>query len=389
MDQTSIKIPDSVPILVVDDESAITEMIYQALTRNGYTCRTAQNAGEALNVLENNNPIDVVITDIRMPGMSGVDLLEIVKQKYDSDVMVMTGFTEEYDYESVVAAGAADFIQKPISFRELLIRLRRVLRMRYLLIERDQINRQLQDNLEQLVKYSSQLKNAHEELQYAYLDTINRLVAATEYKDEDTGDHIVRISRYSTLIAQKLGLPPETVELIQYASPMHDIGKIGIPDSILLKPDRLTKKEFETVKTHTTIGASILEDSKADVLKLSREIALTHHEKYNGGGYPHGLSGRDIPVSGRIVALTDTFDALTSRRPYKDPYPIEVAIDIIRSEREKHFDPEIVDVFIGNIDEFLHIKETVGTMEKVSLADFIWSSRDLAEGLDKKIIINV
>ncbi len=389
MDQTSIKIPDSVPILVVDDESAITEMIYQALTRNGYTCRTAQNAGEALNVLENNNPIDVVITDIRMPGMSGVDLLEIVKQKYDSDVMVMTGFTEEYDYESVVAAGAADFIQKPISFRELLIRLRRVLRMRYLLIERDQINRQLQDNLEQLVKYSSQLKNAHEELQYAYLDTINRLVAATEYKDEDTGDHIVRISRYSTLIAQKLGLPPETVELIQYASPMHDIGKIGIPDSILLKPNRLTKKEFETVKTHTTIGASILEDSKADVLKLSREIALTHHEKYNGGGYPYGLSGKDTPVSGRIVALTDTFDALTSRRPYKEPYPIEVAVDIIRSERGKHFDPEIVDVFIGNIDEFLHIKETVGTMEKVSLADFIWSSRDLAEGLDKKIIINV
>lgn len=389
MDQTSITIPDSVPILVVDDEAAITEMISQALTRNGYTCVTAQNAGEALSILENRNPIDVVITDIRMPGMSGVELLEIVKQKYDADVMVMTGFTEEYDYESVVAAGAADFIQKPISFRELLIRLRRVLRMRYLLIERDQINRQLQENLEQLVKYSSQLKNAHEELQYAYLDTINRLVAATEYKDEDTGDHIVRISRYSTLIGEKLGLPPETVELIQYASPMHDIGKIGIPDSILLKPDRLTKQEFETVKTHTTIGASILEDSKADVLKLSREIALTHHEKYNGGGYPYGLSGKNIPVSGRIVALADTFDALTSRRPYKDPYPTEVAVDIIRSEREKHFDPEIVDVFLGHIDDFLHIKETVGTMEKVSLADFIWSNRDIAEGLDKIIRHNV
>lgn len=389
MDQTSIKIPDSVSILVVDDEAAITEMISQALTRNGYTCVTAQNAGEALSILENKNPIDVVITDIRMPGMSGVELLEIVKQKHDADVMVMTGFTEEYDYESVVAAGAADFIQKPISFRELLIRLRRVLRMRYLLIERDQINRKLQENLEQLVEYSSQLKNTHEELQYAYLDTINRLAAATEYKDEDTGDHIVRISRYSTLIAEKLGLPPETVELIQYASPMHDIGKIGIPDSILLKPDRLTKKEFETVKTHTTIGASILEDSKADVLKLSREIALTHHEKYNGGGYPYGLSGKDIPVSGRIVALVDTFDALTSRRPYKDPYPIEVAVDIIRSEREKHFDPEIVDVFLGHIDDFLHIKETVGTMEKVSLADFIWSNRDIAEGLDQIIRLNV
>jgi putative two-component system response regulator len=213
---------------------AITEMITHALKRSGYACMTAENANEALDLLTE-NPFDIVITDVRMPGMSGVDLLKTIKAEYNTDVMVMTGFTEEYDYESVIMAGASDFIHKPVSFRELIIRLKRVLRLRYLMIEREQINRKLEENVEQLVKYSSQLESAHQELQYAYLDTINRLVAATEYKDEDTGDHIVRISRYCTLIAEKLGLPRETVELIQYASPMHDIGKIGIPDHILLK----------------------------------------------------------------------------------------------------------------------------------------------------------
>lgn len=384
MDPSSVHIPENVPILVVDDESAITKMITHTLNRSGYACMSAGNASEALDLLTE-NPFDVVITDVRMPGMSGVDLLKTIKAKYNTDVMVMTGFTEEYDYESVIMAGASDFIHKPVSFRELIIRLKRVLRLRYLMIEREQINRKLEENVEQLVKYSSQLKSAHQDLQYAYLDTINRLVAATEYKDEETGDHIVRISRYCTLIAEKLGLPHETVELIQFASPMHDIGKIGIPDHILLKPDRLTKEEFDIVKTHTTIGASILENAKADVLKLSHEIALNHHEKYNGNGYPGGLSGEDIPISARIVAIADTFDALTSTRPYKDPYPFDVAVDIILSEKGQHFDPDIVDVFIGSIEEIRRIREEVGRMESVSLADFMWSRRDIASGLDKKI----
>ncbi len=385
MDISSIKIPDIVTILVVDDEPDITEMISHALTRKGYACRTAENADDALKLLAKFS-FDVVITDIRMPGMSGVDLLKIIKAEFNADVMVMTGFTEEYDYESVVVAGAADFIQKPISFRELVIRLKRVLHLRYLMIERDQINRELEKNVDQLVKYSSQLNITHQELQYAYLDTINRLVAATEYRDEDTGEHIVRISRYCTLIAEKLELPRETVELIQYASPMHDIGKIGIPDHILLKADRLTREEFEIVKNHTTIGASILENSRADVLKLSREIALTHHEQYNGKGYPHGLAGEEIPISGRILAIADTFDALTSKRPYKSPYPTEIAVNIIKSKRGKHFDPEITDIFIDNIDVIKRIKDEIGSRENVSLADFIWSSRDIAAGMDKKII---
>ena len=378
------EIPDKPPILIVDDEVPITEMIFQALQRVGYECHIAHSGEEALEIM-GREEFDAVITDIRMPGMDGVDLLKKIKAQYDADVMVMTGFTEDYNYESIITAGASDFIQKPLSFRELILRLKRVLRMRYLIIERDAINQKLQDNLEKLEKYSVELKDAHEELEYAYLDTINRLVAAAEYKDEDTGDHIIRMSRYSSLIAEKLGVPPETVKLIRYASPMHDIGKIGIPDRILLKPERLDADEFETIKSHTTIGASILSKSKAEVLKMACEIARSHHEKWNGHGYPHGLAKTEIPISGRIVCIADTFDALTSQRPYKNPYPIEVAVDIIKSEREKQFDPDIVDAFIANLDEIRRIRDEVSGAGDVSLADFLWSDRDRVDGIDKQI----
>jgi putative two-component system response regulator len=387
----NVKIPPNLPVLVVDDEEPITEMLFQALTKAGYVCHTATSAEHALKLLSGNK-FDVVLTDIRMPGMSGVDLLKKIKSDYDSDVMVMTGFTEDYNYESIVMAGASDFIQKPISFKELMIRLKRVLHMRYLLVERDLINAELQNSVRKLEQYSVELKKAlieveeaHDELEYAYLDTINRLVTAAEYKDEETGDHIVRMSSYSTLMAEKYGLSDETVKLIQYASPMHDIGKIGIPDQILLKPGRLTAEEFEIIKSHTTIGGKILADSKADVLKLAHEIALTHHEKWDGSGYPRGLAGRDIPISGRIVGIADIFDALTSKRPYKEPYPVEVAVEIIRSEQSIKLDPDLVDVFISNIDEVEKIRHNVGEIENASLADFIWSERDMAENIDSII----
>lgn len=225
---------------------------------------------------------------------------------------------------------------------------------------------ELQISEQQLVKYADdlnqtilELKAAHKELEKAYLDTIHRLVLAAEYKDEDTGEHIVRMSRYCALIAEKLGLPAKEVQNISYAAPMHDVGKIGIPDNILMKTGKLTDEEFEVIKTHSTIGAKILANSKAEILKVAEQIAFSHHEKWNGKGYPQGLSGDNIPLAGRIVGLADTFDALTSKRPYKEPYPVEVAIDIIRKERGQHFDPDLVDVFLENIDEILKIKEEV------------------------------
>ena len=209
------------------------------------------------------------------------------------------------------------------------------------------------------------LKTAHREMQNAYMDTIHRLALAAEYKDEDTGDHILRMSRYCVLIAEKLGLPDKAVENILYAAPMHDIGKIGIPDQVLMKKGRLTAEEFDLIKTHTVIGGKILADSSAEILQVAERIAVSHHEKWNGAGYPRGLAGEAIPIEGRITALPDTFDALTSRRPYKEPYPVETALGIIKKERGRQFDPRVVDVFMAHVDEVVEIMDRIG-METAS-----------------------
>ncbi|MCD6153430.1 MAG: HD domain-containing protein [Syntrophobacterales bacterium] len=239
--------------------------------------------------------------------------------------------------------------------------------------ELDAANQQLTKYADDLNSAILKLKAANQELQEAYLDTIHRLVLAAEYKDEDTGDHIIRMSRYAALIAEKLGLPDRDVQNILYAAPMHDIGKIGIPDSILMKPGKLTDEEFDTIKTHTAMGARILANSRAKLLKIAEQIAISHHEKWNGKGYPQGLSGDEIPMVGRIVGLADVFDALTSKRPYKDPFPVEVAIDIIKKERGQHFDPDVVDAFLKNINEILKIKSEVASAEHTSLSDCNYS----------------
>ncbi len=237
-------------------------------------------------------------------------------------------------------------------------------------------NQQLMNYADALNKTVLDLKTANCELQHAYQDTIHRLVLAAEFRDEDTGSHITRICRYSALIAQKLGLKDSEIQNILYAAPMHDVGKIGVPEHILLKPGKLSNAEFEVVKTHTTIGAKILANSKAEVLQIAQKIAIAHHEKWNGKGYPQGLSGKKIPLTARIVAIVDTFDALTTRRPYKDPYPVEVACDIIRKETGQHFDPDVVEVFLEHIDEVLAIKKDVDTKEDTSSSNFTWSERD-------------
>ena len=204
-----------------------------------------------------------------------------------------------------------------------------------------------------------ELELVKNELGEAYLDTIHRLARAAEYKDDETLGHIMRMSRYSAMLAQKLGMSDKEVQDILYAAPMHDVGKVGIPDSILMKPGRLTPEEFEIIKTHTVIGANLLAYSKSEILKLAEEIALFHHEKWNGKGYPQGLSGEKIPLSARIVGLADVFDALTSKRPYREPYPITDSIDIIARSRGEDFDPKVVDVLLRHMDEVLKIKEEV------------------------------
>ena len=341
-------------ILIVDDEPMIRDLLENTMERTSYSCWFAENGAKALEMLSG-QMFDVVVTDIDMPVMNGIELARKIKSKFTADVIVMTGQIHSYQYDEIINIGASDFVEKPFSPREIILRINRVVRERNLKLD---------------------AQKAHDEIKESYIDSIHRLVMASEYKDEDTGDHIVRMGEYCFLMAQKLNLSEEFKETIYYASPMHDIGKIGIPDKIILKPGKLTFDEFEIIKTHTKIGARLLSRSKSKILQMAQEIALNHHEKFNGTGYPNQLKGIAIPISGRLTAIADTFDALTSKRPYKDPYPPEVTYDILKKERGQHFDPDILDMFISNFDQFIEIRGKADTFEGEAFQDYMLSERD-------------
>jgi len=245
----------------------------------------------------------------------------------------------------------------------------------FVLMKGDDANRELKEQSIKLMLYAKDLARSNEKLQEAYRDTIYRLVVAAEYKDKDTGDHLLRMGLYCALIAEKLGMSSSEIQSIKYAAPMHDVGKIGIPDNILMKMGKLTQKEFDVIKTHTMIGSNILANSDAKVIQMAQKIALSHHEKWDGKGYIYGLSGDKVDLTGRIVCLADCFDALISKRPYKDPYSVEVACDIINNDRGKHFDPQLVDIFLDNIDELVKIKKDVDSSQNVPLSNLLWGGR--------------
>lgn len=228
----------------------------------------------------------------------------------------------------------------------------------------------------QLKCFANDLNVTLRELESAHLETLQCLAVVAEFKDEDTGKHILRISRYSELLARKLGLPDNEVRKIALASPMHDIGKVGVPDAILHKTGELTGEEFEQIKLHTVVGEKILKGSKSPVAQMAREIALSHHEKWDGTGYPKGLAGQDIPLAGRIVSLADCFDALMDKRLYKDPYPKEIAITMILEEKGKSFDPEIVETFAANFEEILSIFNGLKSAHVHDFRKFKLSERD-------------
>ena len=235
----------------------------------------------------------------------------------------------------------------------------------------EQKARKLGDGLKvQLSRYARDFKKVYKDLlksyndlKEAHLETIHRLAIAAEYRDEDTATHLMRMSNYAAIIAKEMRLSEKEVEQILYASPMHDVGKIGIPDDILFKPGKLTPEEFEVIMNHCIIGVKILSGSKSGIILIAEEIALTHHEKWNGKGYPQGLKGKSIPLTGRITAVADVFDALTTKRPYKSAFPNEKAFSIIREERGRHFDPQVVDVFFQNSDQIVEIQQQLQEKE--------------------------
>jgi putative two-component system response regulator len=353
--------PSSHHIMVVDDDRDIRELMEITIKSKGHHCTVVPDGEAAISLMRECQP-EVVITDVEMPNMDGIELTKRIKAEFTADVIVVTGLAPQHAYAEFIEIGASDFVRKPVTPSEIIARLERVLKERCLKAES--------------MSAHQKLVAAHEALQASYLDTIHRLVVATEYKDEETGDHIVRIGRLSALLAKRLGLPDRQVKNIGFASPMHDIGKIGIPDHILLKPGRLTAEEFEIMKTHATIGAKILSKSKSDIIRCAQQIAVSHHERWDGSGYPQGLIGERIPLTGRIVALADTFDALTSRRPYKEPYPLEQTLDIMQASRGNHFDPDLLDLFMENIDDILAIKKEVQDIAPGQLGSFLLSARD-------------
>jgi len=326
----------------------------------GYEVVLARDGIEALDRVREIPP-DVILLDIMMPKMDGFEVARQLKEDEQAKIIpivMVTALKEVEDRVKALEAGADDFLTKPVDKTELQARVSSLLKVK---AYNDHILNHQKELEAEVAKRTEQLQQAFEKIKVASLDTIYRLSRAAEYKDEGTGVHIQRMSRFSAAVAHQIGLDDSTVESMLYAAPMHDVGKIGIPDQILLKPGRLDPDEWEIMKQHSIIGAQILEDSDAESIKLAEVIALTHHEKWDGGGYPKGLKGSEIPLAGRITAIADVFDALTSKRPYKEPFPLKKAFIIIKEGQGSHFDPQVVDAFFAVKDEILSTKEKYKT----------------------------
>ncbi len=342
-------------VLVVDDDSRNLRLMEALLLPMGYRVLLAADGLEALNKVKEQRP-DIVLLDVMMPRMDGFETARKLREDPDTSIIpivMVTALKEVEDRVKALESGADDFLSKPVDKTELRARVRSLLKVKAY----NDYMRNYQKKLEaEVARRTEQLRWAFDAVKRASLETIYVLSRAAEFRDEDTGTHIQRMSLYSAAVARKLGLNETTVENILYASPMHDIGKIGTPDYILLKPGKLDPDEWEIMKEHTVIGARILEGCDAQYMRLARVIAVTHHEKWDGSGYPKGLKGSDIPLVGQITAIADVFDALTSKRPYKEPFSVEKSFGIIREGRGNHFKPAVVDAFFDIEDEILEIR---------------------------------
>lgn len=323
-------------VLVADD---IVEnlMVLDEILHGDYNVRVATSGQKCLDIAQSETPPDLILLDVMMPGMDGFQVCENLKRDgrtCDIPVIFVTAMGEVDDEAHGLALGAVDYILKPVSPAVVKARVKTHLALY------DQ-NRELERRVRERTR----------ELNETRLQIIRRLGRAGEFRDNETGMHVIRVSHYCRLMAEAMNLNNSHVEQIFLAAPMHDIGKIGVPDRILLKPGKLEPDEFALMQRHAEIGSEILGDQDAGLLGIARTIALTHHEKWNGAGYPHGLKEHDIPIEGRITAIADVFDALTSERPYKRAWSVDEAVTLIQSEAGKHFDPTLVDIFMKVLPE--------------------------------------
>jgi putative two-component system response regulator len=335
-------------ILIVDDELANIALLEDILENEGFTnYKSTQDSREALGMYQELLP-DLVLLDLNMPHMDGFQvidqLMELEKTSY-APILVLTAQSNRNTRLRALSAGARDYIEKPFDITEVVQRISNMLEIRLL---HNQIRDQNQVLEDRVRERTHELENTRQE-------AILRLGRAAEYRDNETGMHVIRMSRLSAKLAQKIGLTNAECQLMLQASPMHDVGKIGIPDNILLKPGKLNDEEWEIMKKHPEIGAEILSGSQSAVMQMAASIALTHQERWDGSGYPNHLKGEEIPLAGRVVAICDVFDALTSKRYYKEAFSVEKSMSIIEEGSGKDFEPRLVDAFKQALPEMVRI----------------------------------
>ena len=325
-------------ILMVDDEEANIEILRRTLSRAGFwRLESTQDSREAASLYVRHRP-DLILLDLHMPHMDGLQVLDTLREIAEATylpILILSGDLTPEARRDALSRGAKDFVSKPFQPDELLLRIKTLLETRFLYLEIQSQNQVLE----------AKVRERTRELVEAQIEIIERLAIAAEFRDDNTGQHTQRVGQMSALLARQLGLPDAQVSLIARAAPLHDVGKIGVPDTILLKIGKLTPAEFELVKQHTVIGARILSGGKFPLLRLAEDIAYSHHERWDGEGYA-GLRKTDIPLAGRIVAVADVFDALTQQRPYKPAWPVGDAIAEIDRQRERQFDPGVVEAFL-------------------------------------------
>lgn len=358
-------------IMIVDDEPLNVMTFRQHLKMEGYeNFVTTSNAREALPLLRSERP-DVMLLDIRMPEISGLDILRVIgldPQLQHIPVLILTAASDPTTRKQALDLGASDFLQKPIDPSELLPRVRNAV----------VIKKHFDMASSEATRLEQQIERRTRQLEATRQQLILCLARAAEHRDNDTGNHVIRVGRYTSIIARQMGYPENRLEMLEQAAQLHDVGKIGIPDSILFKPGKLgfdeyelmkrhcalgrqiiepiSEKEWNIMKTHTRIGESMLHVRSSSLLMLAARIAQTHHERWDGHGYPLGLQGEDIPLEGRIVAVADVFDALSSKRPYKDPFPRQKCFEILREGRGTQFDPAVIDAFFDCSEEIVEIQ---------------------------------
>ena len=343
-------------VLIVDDEDLVRSTVTGYLGMKGFTCVEASNATAALELLDSDSEtVEIVLSDLKMPGKTGLELLADIRRRGNDDLefIIMTGHGDTESAINALRHGASDFLIKPVEFAHLLDVLRKA-------GERVAVRRTQRDFrlrlIEDVNKKAAEVRSLAGKVNAAYEDSVRHLAVAAEYRDTETGAHILRIGAYAGMIARHLGWPEEKSKEIELGAPLHDIGKIGIPDSILMKPGALTEEEFDAIKEHCIIGHKILAISDQPAMVCAAEISLAHHERWDGSGYPAGLKANEIPITARIVALCDVYDALRSPRPYKTAITHRDVVDIMLNGDDRtqttHFDPALVELFRKHAADF-------------------------------------